>query len=47
MFSFPVTCQNGEYSIVQRLSIDAASQTYIDKTRQELEEERDAIAHLV
>jgi malate dehydrogenase len=47
MFSFPVTCQNGEYSIVQGLSIDAASQTYIDKTRQELEEERDAIAHLV
>lgn len=47
MFSFPVTCQNGQYSIVQGLSIDAASQAYIDKTRQELEEERDAIAHLV
>jgi malate dehydrogenase len=47
MFSFPVTCKNGEYSIVQGLSIDSASQAYIDKTRQELEEERDAIAHLV
>jgi malate dehydrogenase len=47
MFSFPVTCQNGEYSIVQGLSIDASSQAYIDKTRQELEEERNAIAHLV
>jgi malate dehydrogenase len=47
MFSFPVTCHNGEYSIVQGLTIGAASQAYIDKTRQELEEERAAIAHLV
>ena len=47
MFSFPVTCQNGEYTIVQGLSINASSQAYIDKTRQELEEERNAIAHLV
>jgi hypothetical protein len=27
--------------------VDAASQAYIDKTRQALEEERDTIAHLV
>jgi hypothetical protein len=32
---------------VQGLTIGAASQAYIDKTRQELEEERAAIAHLV
>jgi malate dehydrogenase len=47
IFSFPVTCKDGEYSIVQGLQINAASQAYIDKTCEELEQERDAIAHLV
>jgi malate dehydrogenase len=47
IFSFPVTCTNGSYNIVQGLSIDTASQAYIDKTRTELEQERNAIAHLV
>jgi len=47
MYSFPVTCENGDYSIVQGLEIDAASQAYMDKTQAELVEERDAIAHLV
>ena len=47
VYSFPVTCENGDYSIVQGLDIDAASRAYMDKTQAELEEERDAIAHLV
>ena len=47
VYSFPVTCENGDYSIVQGLEIDAASQAYMDKTQAELVEERDAIAHLV
>ncbi|MDP6190496.1 MAG: malate dehydrogenase, partial [Gammaproteobacteria bacterium] len=47
VYSFPVTCENGDYSIVQGLEVDAASQAYMDKTQAELEEERDAIAHLV
>jgi malate dehydrogenase len=47
MFSFPVTCQGGRYHIVQGLQIDAVSQVCIDKTRAELEQERDAILHLL
>lgn len=47
VYSFPVTCENGDYSIVQGLEVDAASRAYMDKTQAELEEERDAIAHLV
>ena len=41
IFSFPVTCQNGRYSIVQGLEIDAFSQAKLDETMQELNEERD------
>lgn len=47
VYSFPVICENGDYSIVQGLDIDPASRAYMDKTQAELEEERDAIAHLV
>ncbi|HCH23112.1 MAG TPA: malate dehydrogenase [Oceanospirillaceae bacterium] len=47
MYSFPVTCENGEYSIVQGLEIDDASRARMNTTQQELEEERDAIAHLL
>ncbi len=47
IFSFPITCQGGEYQIVRGLQINAASQIYIDKTREELEQERDAIVHLL
>jgi len=38
--SFPVTCKGGEFKIVDNLSIDAFSRTMIDKTVQELVEER-------
>ena len=46
MSSFPVTCSNGEYSIVQGLEIDAFSQGRIDATVAELGEERDTVAGL-
>lgn len=46
VYSFPVTCNNGEYKIVQGLSVNAFSQARMDATRKELEEERDAIKHL-
>jgi malate dehydrogenase len=46
MSSFPVTCSNGEYSIVQGLEIDAFSQSRIDATVAELGEERDTVASL-
>ncbi|STZ56477.1 Malate dehydrogenase [Moraxella lacunata] len=47
MFGFPVTCENGEYKIVQGLEIDEFSQERINITLNELTEERDAIAHLL
>lgn len=47
MYGFPVTCANGEYSIVQDLEIDAFSRERMNLTLQELEEERAAIAHLL
>ena len=46
MSSFPVTCSNGEYSIVQGLEIDEFSQSRIDATVAELGEERDTVAGL-
>ncbi|KAK9868614.1 hypothetical protein WJX84_005232 [Apatococcus fuscideae] len=39
-YSFPVTCQNGDWSIVQGLPIDARSRHKMDDTARELEEER-------
>ncbi|MNX44168.1 malate dehydrogenase [compost metagenome] len=47
MFGFPVTCQNGDYKIVQGLDIDAFSQEKLDATLAELNEERDGVSHLL
>ncbi len=47
IFGFPVTCDNGDYAIVQGLGIDVQSQTYIDKTLAELKEEQEGIKHLL
>ncbi|MBF7688523.1 malate dehydrogenase [Acinetobacter rathckeae] len=47
MYGVPVTCQNGEYTRVEGLEIDAFSRERMDFTLQELEEERAAIAHLL
>jgi len=47
IYSFPVTCANGEYSIVQGLSVNEFSQDLMDKTETELSEERDAVADLL
>ena len=47
IFGFPVTTENGEYTLVKDLPIDAFSQKYIDKTLAELEDERSAVAHLL
>lgn len=44
--SFPCTCANGSYSIVQGLDIDAYSRAKIDASVNELEEERDAVRAL-
>ena len=47
MFGFAVTTENGEYTMVKDLSVDAFSQKAIDKTLAELEEERSGVAHLL
>ncbi|NNH71561.1 malate dehydrogenase [Nocardia uniformis] len=44
--SFPVTCANGEYSIVQGLDVDEFSRGRIDISVAELEGERDAVIDL-
>jgi len=44
--SFPCTCANGKYSIVQGLDIDAYSRGKIDASVAELIEERDAVRSL-
>ncbi|MBP6344804.1 MAG: malate dehydrogenase [Neisseriaceae bacterium] len=46
MFGFPVTCENGDYKIVEGLEIDAFSQEHIDITLNELKEEQAGVAHL-
>ncbi len=44
--SFPVTCKDGVYSIVQGLDIDEFSRARIDKSVAELAEEREAVTAL-
>ncbi len=47
MFGFPVTCEAGEYKLIEGLEIDAFSQQCIDKTLAELQEEQDGVKHLL
>jgi malate dehydrogenase len=44
--SFPATCTNGEWSVVQGLDIDDFSRGRIDASVAELAEERDAVREL-
>ncbi|WP_256104992.1 malate dehydrogenase [Streptomyces sp. ODS05-4] len=44
--SFPVTCKDGKYEIVQGLDVNEFSRTRIDASVQELAEERDAVRGL-
>jgi len=47
IFSYPITCKDGEYNIVQELDLDQFSQESIKASEQELLEEREAIKHLL
>jgi malate dehydrogenase len=47
IYSFPVTCANGDWQIVQGLAINEFSQAKMDSTANELIEERDSVAHLL
>ena len=47
VYSYPVTCKDGKYEIVQGLAIDAFSREKMDATAQELREERAAVQDLL
>jgi malate dehydrogenase len=47
IYSFPCTCKDGEWTIVQGLEISEFSQARMNATEQELTEERDAVSHLL
>jgi len=47
IYSFPCTCKDGDWSIVQGLEINDFSRGKMSATEQELAEERDAVQHLL
>ena len=47
IYSYPVTCKNGEYSIVQGLPIGDFSREKMQATHRELLEERDGVKDLI
>jgi malate dehydrogenase len=47
IYSYPVRCRDGQYEIVQGLTIDDFSRDRMDKTEAELREERAAIEELL
>jgi malate dehydrogenase len=47
MYSFPITCENGQWKIVEGLEITEFSREMMAKTEAELVGEREAIASLL
>jgi malate dehydrogenase len=47
MFGFAVTCEGGDYQVVQDLPVDAFSKECINKTLKELQDEQAGVAHLL
>jgi malate dehydrogenase len=47
IYSYPVTCKNGEYSIVQGLAVNDFSRGKMQATHRELLEERDGVKDLI
>ena len=47
IYSYPVTIENGDYRIVQGLSVDEFSRKRMDATHAELREERDGVKDLL
>ena len=47
IYSFPVTCADGDWQIVDGLDLNDFSQEKMRATEAELQEERDAVAHLL
>ncbi len=47
MYSYPVTCKDGRYAVVQGLAIDEFSRERMDATHRELLEEREGVRDLI
>ena len=47
MYGFPVTCENGEYTVIKDLPVDEFSRERMDFTLKELLEEQDGVKHLL
>jgi len=47
IYSYPVTCTDGQYAVVQGLAIDEFSRERMDATHKELLEERDGVKDLI
>ena len=47
IYSYPVTCRDGQYQIVQGLSVDEFSRGKLNATEAELREERDGVRELL
>ncbi|MFA6957143.1 MAG: malate dehydrogenase [Thermoanaerobaculia bacterium] len=47
IYSYPVTCKDGKYTIVQGLPIDEFSRDRMDKSDKELREEKDGVKDLL
>ena len=47
MYGVPVTCANGEYTVIKDLPVDEFSRERMDFTLKELLEERDGVKHLL
>jgi len=47
IYGYPVTCKNGDYQIVQGLSLNDFSKQRMDATHKELLEERDGVKELI
>lgn len=46
VYSFPVTCSNGDYKIVQGVKFNEFGRSKMQATQKELEEERETIKHM-
>ncbi len=47
IYSYPVTCRNGEYQLVPGLPVDDFSRGRMDATEKELRDERDGVKELL
>ncbi|MED5431066.1 MAG: malate dehydrogenase [Pseudomonadota bacterium] len=47
IYSYPCTCKDGDWTIVQGLEVNDFSRARMEATEQELAEERDAVSHLL